>query len=194
MGSGGKDNADKPKKKPGRRSVTFIVRYLDHVTNKVHGWFFQSDCLCWMQATQISVWSKCKAFIASDSAQKVGAVLSLLAITHSYYVFIPGPLREMYISRLRLDLPRWFANHPYSIMHSLNHHARCFDARKGQPFNTCQYRRTSSSNWPIALSNSRTGKCPSADARECVWSAPSVIEKGYFENPIIKSRFFLSGP
>ena len=73
-----------------------------------------------MQATQISVWSKCKAFTASDSALNVGAVLFFLVLAHSYYVFIPGPLREMCISRLRLDLPRWYAKPSSSRIHLLN--------------------------------------------------------------------------
>ena len=194
MGSGGKDNADKPKKKPGRRFVTFSQISWSCQLTSTHYWSFQSNCLCWMQATQISVWSKCKPFTASDSAQNVGAVLSLLVITFSYYVFIAGPLREMYISRLRLDLPRWSVERSSSRMQLLNIIYRCFDSRKGQPFDTCQYRRTSSSNWSVALSKSRARKCPSGDARECVRSAPSSIEKGYLENPNITSRFFVSGP
>ena len=44
----------------------------------------------------------------------------LHVIPHSYYVFIPGPLREMCISRLRLDLPRWYANRSSSGMHLSN--------------------------------------------------------------------------
>lgn len=89
--------------------MSFLVRYHGYVNWLVHGWSFQSNCLCWMQATQISLWSKCKAFTASDSAQNVGAVPSSLVITHSYYVSLPGPLREMHFSRLRFDLPRWSA-------------------------------------------------------------------------------------